>query len=659
MDKWHKKYGEVDSILDMTELMDDIDTDESFLDPIENSTLGAQATKAGIQTQDLQTVLENFADTLNKAAIAKSTGLPVKTPSAQYKGFAAEEYLKGTMKINALAKGIPNYKFGVYTNGLLPDGSTLSGIDMHSDIVVFVRKWPWSVPKKVASAQVKIHAGKNAAKANLKDMAKPQYEGQEMVFAHESGQGFNDKVHATIGKNEVSSDSITADEAFELAEEMKAQATSGYAQKEEKHRELNKVNLKQAVVTGAITGVIMSCVSEIRFVIANSDNLKEDQFIQSIQNILCGAADGSVRGGAIMGSVQVVGKILGKEIPTNTLGAVPVMAAANASVDIAKDMYNCFIKKTIDTDDLLCNTVNSAFTSVAGMGGNWAGGVAGQLITGSIVASAKAAVVTGASIGSALGPIGTVIGSAIGGYLIGLGANAVIKVGDQDAEKAFTECIADINKQVELEGYEKLYYFCDSMAELSEFKLSFKNLLPCYNLISDLKEYNIRKKAIRRVHEQLDTGFAALDEAKMAALKRLEKEYEQRLSELKAYFIEQRDIMYDGFNDSVRTYVVNSYIQYMDLYSVWSQNSDALVEELHHNIALHSEILNYSRNRNAVNKELNNILEELMEYQDDKDILRPFVDRVMAFMKQDVLLLGRQYISYEEALYMVKGALNG
>lgn len=48
--------------------------------------------------------MDNYAYELNKSAIAKSTGLPVRTPSDQYKGFAAEEYFKETLKINALAK---------------------------------------------------------------------------------------------------------------------------------------------------------------------------------------------------------------------------------------------------------------------------------------------------------------------------------------------------------------------------------------------------------------------------------------------------------------------------------------------------------------------------------------------------------------------------
>lgn len=52
------------------------------------------ATQAGIQTKRLQSAIDNFASAMNQSAIAKSTGLPVRTPTQQYKGFAAEEYFK-------------------------------------------------------------------------------------------------------------------------------------------------------------------------------------------------------------------------------------------------------------------------------------------------------------------------------------------------------------------------------------------------------------------------------------------------------------------------------------------------------------------------------------------------------------------------------------
>lgn len=647
MEEWHKKYSEIDGMLDMSEI-DDTTSSTRADAPVQEGVLGAEATRAGIQTHDLQAVINGWADALNKSAIASSTGKPVRTPVAQYKGFAAEEYFKQTMKINALAKGVPNYKIGIYTKGQLPNGETLSGIDMHSDILVFSRKWPWQGAEKVADAQSKIHSGPNAAKAYAKDAAKEQYAGQEFVGGE--GQGVNDKVHAKIGNTEISSDSITPEAAEKLAEDMKAQNVPEYEHAAEKHKQLERINLVNAVKAGAITGAVFSAVGEICYVLKNRDSLDEDQFIRSIQHILCGSIDGGVRGGAIMASVQAISKALGKEIPANSLGAVPVMAAANASVDFAKDLYRCFIKKSIDTDDLLCNSVNNVYSSVAGFGGAWVGGQ----LTGTIL-SAKTAAATGAAIGSPLGPIGTVVGSAIGGLLIGIGAGSVIRLGEKDARRAFNECMKDISAQTELEGCEKLYYFADSMAEISEFRISFKDLLPCYNLISDLKEYNIHKKAISHLQEQLEGDLSELDDAKEAAMQKLRAHHQHRLDELQIWLSEQRDILYSESREAINTYVANSYIQYTQIYNVMSKNVDELLETLHHNTTIYSGILQCSKNRNAANVEINRLLAELMEDSQVEELIKPFIEKVMWFMQQDELLIGKQYISFNEAMYLVSG----
>lgn len=604
------------------------------------SSIGT-ATQAGLQTVSLQSAIDNFAKELNQSAIAKSTGLPVKTPSAQYKGFAAEEYFKQTLKINSLAKGIPDYKLGVYTKGTLPDGTTLSGIDMETDISVWTRRHPWSKPARTIDYQAKIHT---EASEYAKDINNAQYKNVEFVGG--SGQGINDTVNVHIGKKQVSSDALTPDEATKLADSMKAQKAPEYSKSAEKHAELNRVNLGRAVAAGAATGAILSITKEVIDVIKNRDNLSEDQFIKSIEHILCGTTEGAVRGGAIMGSVQILGKVVGKEIAANSLGALPAMAVANTAVDFAKDLYKCFVIRTIDADDLLCNTINNTFSSFAGFGGAYLGG---QIAT---FASVKTAAATGAAIGSPLGPIGTIVGSVVGGMVIGLGANAVIGTANKDAMKAFNECITEINTHIELSGCEKLYYFADSMSSISDFRLSFKNLLPCYNLISDLKEYNLRKKAIRNIQEQLDASIENVETTKIMALKKIEEQHNRRLEELQNRFNEQREAMFDEFKESMNTYVANSYSQYIGLFNVLSCDLQDVLSSLNNNRFTNNSILEYTRNRNKINEQLNETLTEIMQDPESNALLKPFIEKLSWFMQQDEMMVGRQYLSFDEALYL-------
>ncbi len=604
------------------------------------AVLGVNAAMAGLQTTALQDAINNYARALNESAIAKSTGLPVRTPSAQYKGFAAEEYFKQTLKINALAKGVPDWQLGAYTKGALPDGTTLSGIDMETDITVFTRKNPWSSPERTANYQSKIH---NDAADYAKDIANAQYENVDFVGG--AGQGVNDTVTVEVGGKTVSSDAITPEEAEKLADAMKEQNVPEYQQRAEKKAELNRVKLGNAVVMGAATGAILTTVKEIIFVIKERNDLPEDQFIKSIQHILCGSIEGGVRGGAIAGSVQLLGKAMGKEIVENSIGAVPAMAIANTSVDFAKDLYKMFVSHTIDADDLLCNTVNNTFSSFAGFGGSWAG----AQIAGSCL-SVQTAAATGASIGSVLGPLGTVIGSAVGGLVIGYGATLIIGTANKDAQRAFNQCIADINSQVELTGCDTMYYFADAMSEISEFRLSFKNLLPCYNLISDLKEYNLRKKAIKSIHAQLDASLANVDISKRRALESLAEQHSIRLAKLKSCFELQRQAMYDQFKDSIDTYISNAYAQYVGTFNFCQIEIASLEAKLNQDITLHNTLLDRLKNRNIANEQLNTVLEELMADAESAYLVKPFVDRLYKEMRKDELAIEKQYLSFEEAL---------
>ena len=608
-----------------------------------NAVNEGTAAKAGIQTQSLQEVIRNYATEMNKSAIAKSTGLPVRTSAASYKGFAAEDFLKYTLKTNALAQGVPDYKIGVYTKGTLPDGSTLSGIDMETDISVWTRKHIWSKPERTVDYQAKIY---NDASKYAKAQSNPQYANVEFVGG--SGQGVNDVISVDIGGKTISSDAKTPEEYTQLAEQMKRQETPEYANSKEKLGELNKVNLGRAIAAGAITECVLISTKEIVGLIKKRGSLSEEDFVKSIEHIFCGTVEGGVRGGTIMGSVQLVGQVLGKEIPANSLGAVPVMAAANFAVDFGKDLYKCFISRSIDADELLSNSVNNLYSSVAGFGGGYAGGqLAGLLV------SAKASAATGAAIGSALGPIGTVIGSVVGGIVIGFGANAVIGTANKDAVRIFNTYVEEVNAQIELSGCERIYYFADTMSEISDFHVSFKDLLPCYNLISDLKEYNLKKKKIKEVMAQLDATTDA-EEEKKTALTQIAKQTRARIKELEVQFWNQRALLVEDFRESSNTYVSNSYVQYLAVYDVISGEIGAKQTEIDYAHVAYCATLDSMRSRNEANQSINEMLSEIMEDSESERMLTPFVEKLKWVMQQDSLLVGRQYLSFDEALKLVR-----
>lgn len=642
MDDKNRRMIKPDFTIEFEEILLD-ESYESEPSNIKRASLGGLGTDVGMKKQSLQDAIDNFSSELNKAAIAKSTGRPVMTPSAQYKGFAAEEHFKQTLKINALAKG---ENIEVFTSGRLPDGTTLSGIDMEVDISIWRKKYPWNKSIKIGEYQSKIH---NNPSDYAKDILNKQYENVEFVGG--AGQGVNDKVRVTLGKKEITSDSITPENATKLADAMKEQNVPNYDKAAEKHAELDKINLLNAVTTGTIAGFVLSLIKEVATLIKSGDNLKEDQFVESFKNIMLGSADGGVRAAALVSSTQLVSKIVGKEVMANSLGAVPVTVAANTTVDLAKDLYRCFVNQTIDADDLLCNTINNVYNSAAGYLGSYAGSQISVFLT------AKSAAATGATIGSTLGPLGTVIGSVVGGFIIGLGAQSIINTANKDAISEFVLCVEKINSNIELSGVEKLYYFADELDSISDFKLSFKSLLPCYNLISDMKEYNLRKKAIKNIDKQMELSLNEIDSLKNEEFTRLLQFHQQRIEELNEKFEELHQIYLIDYGNSINTYISDSYMQHLSIASINNLEINELKNQMNKNFISYNVLFEEMNYRKEVNSQINKTLESIILDSQNEEILKRIIEKIQRFMEKDKLLISKQYISFEESILLIGGEI--
>lgn len=642
MDDKNRRMIKPDFTIEFEEILLD-ESYESEPSNIKRASLGGLGTDVGMKKQSLQDAIDNFSSELNKAAIAKSTGRPVMTPSAQYKGFAAEEHFKQTLKINALAKG---ENIEVFTSGRLPDGTTLSGIDMEVEISIWRKKYPWNKSIKIGEYQSKIH---NNPSDYAKDILNKQYENVEFVGG--AGQGVNDKVRVTLGKKEITSDSITPENATKLADAMKEQNVPNYDKAAEKHAELDKINLLNAVTTGTIAGFVLSLIKEVATLIKSGDNLKEDQFVESFKNIMLGSADGGVRAAALVSSTQLVSKIVGKEVMANSLGAVPVTVAANTTVDLAKDLYRCFVNQTIDADDLLCNTINNVYNSAAGYLGSYAGSQISVFLT------AKSAAATGATIGSTLGPLGTVIGSVVGGFIIGLGAQSIINTANKDAISEFVLCVEKINSNIELSGVEKLYYFADELDSISDFKLSFKSLLPCYNLISDMKEYNLRKKAIKNIDKQMELSLNEIDSLKNEEFTRLLQFHQQRIEELNEKFEELHQIYLIDYGNSINTYISDSYMQHLSIASINNLEINELKNQMNKNFISYNALFEEMNYRKEVNSQINKTLESIILDSQNEEILKRFIEKIQRFMEKDKLLISKQYISFEESILLIGGEI--
>lgn len=619
----------------------------------QNVAMNENAAKANMQSNDLRRLIAEYPEKINQSVLRKGTTIPKQASADTLKGFVFEKHAALSTEIDSVANGNPIWKVQVFTDGLLPDGTVLTGIDKSEDLVAFVKEHFWSKPVKTDSGQFKTHSNNNRIAYKI-EARNQNYQGQQMIGSTNAPKDLfktSFEVHLKGGKT-VKSDPIDDETLKQMAEQAKKQNAPEYAHADEKIKRMNEVNMQNAIKAGAFAGLAISTIKEICTVIAHKDELPEDQFLISVQNILCGTIEGGVRSGAIVGSMQIAEKILGRSLSAGE--AVLPMALANVAVDFSKDLYACFVTKQIDTDDLLCNTIDNTYSSVAGFGGGYIGGQAGASIFTSIATSTK----IGAALGSAAGPLGTVVGTVVGGLLIGCAVQGVIGVANKDAAKAFQESLDKINSNESFTGYDKMFYFADEMGSLSEFKLSFKCLLPCYNLISDMREYNMRKKAMNNIRAQLESNIDNLYIQKNQRLKEMESIQQQRIEALQDRFEEQEELLHSQYRKEVHNYIDACYGQFISLQMIYDQDTDKLVKAYECNVEEHNAILQYMEERIQTNERINSILDEFMELYDDRQFIMPIIYQIQFVMNQDKLLIGKQHISYEDALLFVRGRVS-
>ena len=103
----------------------------------------------------------------------------------------------------------------------------------------------------------------------------------------------------------------------------------------------------------------------------------------------------------------------------------------------------------------------------------------------------------------------------------------------------------------------------------------------------------------------------------------------------------------------MNAYVANSFAQYASLYEVTTCNADVLRVYLGTQESEHSYVLSYMRHRIKIDNELNDLVSDLLEAKDSDRELKPLIDRLVWFMEQDSLLVGRQFLSFEAALTLI------
>jgi len=602
-----------------------------------NGNVNAQVT--GRRTCTLEQAFKDYGDRINSSARNNDGSISRRGPD-QMKGDVYQAQQTGTYNIETATKGKADQTHASTGGDTLSDGTKISKTDQTTDVVVETRENPWS---KTRQDHYQAKTGKTARR----ELKNPKYDNVGKVAPSDQVPEGSGVIKNKVGGKEISSEDITSTELERLTKDAKNQEAKYPLEKQqEKRNELNKINLLDAVKTGALIGGISTVVSELIKIVKN-DELTEEQFIQSAYNVLCGTIDGAARGATIVTATQVC------NVAAKSLEAVPVMAAANVVFDFAKDLYK-FAKGKIEADVLLCNTMENTMRSFASFTGGYLGGLGTTAAISAITGLDMVAV--GAGIGAPFGPFGIVLGSVAAAVIFNGVADLIINDAKGEAYCVFQQDLKNARKEIERDPSRKVYIFADAMSCLETRKWSFKSLIPGRNLISDLTEYNLKKRAIKEMRAQMYQQF---DLEKKAVYERITAQYEAQCKDIEERFHEQQAMMKNGFKNDIINDIQQSCMSYLTAYNEIGQNIQQSIDRLEVQKIEQNEIIKAAENRVEANKQINATIDEFMNNlgkEEDTDKLKEFTAEITQFLNSDKLLINKRYISHNEALMLLETA---
>lgn len=154
------------------------------------------------------------------------------------------------------------------------------------------------------------------------------------------------------------------------------------------------------------------------------------------------------------------------------------------TLNFSKSLFNYSLGK-IDADELLSNSLSNVVVSAMSK----LGAKAFTLVSNSIG--------FGASVGTALGPLGTIAGSLLGGLIGG----SIVSSAKQDGLERFKNQLHQLNSKYN--NHPSIYKYLDVAGSMSEYCFSLKFLIPCYGTIGVLSEYRAKKQVLQKIKATL------------------------------------------------------------------------------------------------------------------------------------------------------------
>ncbi|SLK50448.1 Uncharacterised protein [Mycobacteroides abscessus subsp. abscessus] len=602
---------------------------ETYISGVENANNAAQNILANERVINLQNAFENYKTIMENSVRTKAGNVNLLADD-KLKGFVFEAQQKASFNIDAAEKGLfpSDIKASIGTD-TLADGSKLSSIDTNRDIVI----------ESTPSLRQKLGLENPTAKDYQAKVLKTESKTRKALDQYEAnpvGPAEQVPEYARINENYRGKTVLAEERTTEQLMDDVRQAKKGTVEYEHKTERMNKLqmsNFGNAVKSGAIVGALTTTVLEIVDIVKNEKNLTSEQFEESVINIVKGTIDGGARSGVLYTAAQITG--------ATGLRSVPILAGANALYDFTKDLYR-FSKGDIDADDLLCNTVNNSYTSLGAFGGAQLG--------------VSAAIGLGATIGTSVGPIGTVIGGAIGGLIGGIATGAVVSSAGKTAMANVRADIESALQATTLHPQMKQLRLIENMNQLSDREFSFKSLIPGYNIIGDLTEYNQRKKVLKQVRSDIREQKKNLDVRFARAQEELIAFHERRCQELEWQFKTAREQLQESYLSKFQDSLGLEFQEFQASYHVAFGNLELQFDELLKQESQHKQKIYLEEERRKSNEYIIQLLHEVSE--EDNNVVPLLVKRLRNQLNNDYSLKGLSYIDKDDILALVTREAN-
>ena len=122
-------------------------------------------------------------------------------------------------------------------------------------------------------------------------------------------------------------------------------------------------------------------------------------------------------------------------------------------------------------------------------------------------------------------------------------------------------------------------------------------------------------------------------------------------------FEELSQIYFADYSNSINTYISDCYEQHLSIASINNLKINELKNLRDQNFIFYNTLLGEMNYRKEVNTQINETLESIILDSKNEKCLKRFIDKIQGFMAKDKLLISKQYISFEESLFLIGGVI--